>query len=403
MELVRMGVIGLGSIGGRHVGYINSLQGVRLAGVCDADATRAQKLGEEHQVPHFSTYDGLITSGAVDAVIVATPHFQHPQIAVAALEAGLHVLCEKPLAVTVKQARRVNEVAALHPRQKFSLMLQQRTWPAYAELKKRLASGSFGQITRVSWIITDWFRTDAYYASGGWRATWDGEGGGVLLNQCPHNLDLLWWLTGMNPSRITAVARIGAAHAIEVEDEVSAILEYDNNAIGHFMTATGEAPGSNRLEFATDWGLITAEPSRLTIRRTEQDVARLRQTGAANARGTKTTDEVVQFPPEPRDAHKLITQNFANAILRDEPLIAPGEDGVHSLQIGNAMLMAGLTRKPVTLPLDGNVYERFLAGMIAKYPSFNEGAQNPDVAHAAAGLRPLYPSGSPKPRKPRAA
>ena len=386
MEHVRFGVIGLGSIGSRHVGYLNNLTGAKLAAVCDADRPLAQKIAEERGVPAFDNFKAMLDAHCVDAIIIATPHFQHPPVALAAFAAGVHVLCEKPLAVSVKQARNVIAASKSRPDLKFALMLQQRTWPIYVEMKKRLAAGDLGPISRITWTITDWFRTDAYYASGGWRATWDGEGGGVLLNQCPHNLDLLWWLTGMMPQRITAVARIGASHPIEVEDEVSAILEYENGAFGQFNTATGEAPGCNRLEIATDQGLLICEPGKVTMRRTTQSVRELRQTGPANSRGAATHDEVVTFPPEPKDNHKLITQNFINAILHNEPLLAPGTDGSFGLELGNAMLMSGLKRTPVELPLDGEAYEHFLAGLATKYPGVSEA--NPDVARAALSLSP---------------
>jgi predicted dehydrogenase len=386
MDLVRFGVIGLGSIGSRHLGYLDTLTGAKLTGVCDAHNDLAAKHAAERGVPAFDSYQAMLHSKSVDAIIIATPHFQHPQIAMTAFAAGVHVLCEKPLAVSVKQARQVIAAHQEHAHLKFGLMLQQRTWPIYAEMKRRLSIGRLGAISRISWVITDWFRTDAYYASGGWRATWDGEGGGVLLNQCPHNLDLLWWLTGMMPSRVTALARIGASHPIEVEDDVSAILEYDNGATGQFITSTGEAPGVNRLEIATDQGLLIAESSRVTWRGTSTSVTKLRQTGAANMRSPATQDEVVNFPPEPKDAHKLITQNFINAILHDEPLIAPGNQGAWGLQIGNAILMAGLKRQSVDLPLDGEAYEHFLAALAAKYPGLSE--ENPDVARAARSLAP---------------
>ena len=191
----------------------------------------------------------------------------------------------------------------------------------------------------------------------------------------------------MMPSRITAVARIAASHPnIEVEDEVSAILEYGHHAIGQFITATGEAPGVNRLEIAADHGILISEPGRVTFRRTSQSVKQLRETAPANTRWTATNDEVMNFPPEPKDAHKLITQNFINAILHDEPLIAPGAEGEHSLELGNAMLMSGLRRRPVDLPLDGAEYEHFLAGLASKYPGMAEA--NPDVARAARSITP---------------
>jgi predicted dehydrogenase len=389
MDTVRFGVVGLGSIGGRHAAYLNGLTGGKLAAVCDAHVALADRIGSEMGVPAFQDYRAMLASKQIDAILIATPHFQHPPVALAAFDAGIHVLCEKPLAVTVKQAQIVISAAAKKPNLKFGLMFQQRTWPIYAQAKRLLSSGEMGEIQRVTWTITDWFRTNAYYASGGWRATWDGEGGGVLLNQCPHNLDLLWWLTDLKPKSVTAIAKIGATHPIEVEDEVAALLEYEGNAIGQFITSTGEAPGTNRLEIATDRGLLIAEPGRLTVRRTEQSVRELLQTGPANARVIPTSDQVSQFGPEPRDAHKLITQNFINAILRDDPLIAPGDQGVHGLEIGNAILMAGLTRRPITLPLDADAYEHFLAGLAAKYPSL--GIDNPDVAHAAGALRPAIP------------
>jgi predicted dehydrogenase len=387
MDTVRFGVIGLGSIGSRHLAYLNKLPGAKLAAVCDAHAPLAEKLGLEHSVPAFGSYQKMLEAQCVDAIIIATPHFQHPAIALAAFGAGVHVLCEKPLAVSVKQARQVITASLQYPQLKFALMLQQRTWPIYAEMKRRLVSGELGAISRITWVITDWFRTDAYYASGGWRATWDGEGGGVLLNQCPHNLDLLWWLTQMMPQRITALARIAASHPnIEVEDDVSAILEYEHNCIGQFITATGEAPGTNRLEIAADNGLLISEPRRVTFRRTDRSVRTLRETGAANTRGAQTHDETMEFGPEPKDAHKLITQNFINAILKDEALIAPGIDGAHGLEIGNAMLMSGLKRQAVDLPLDSEAYEHFLAGLASKYPGISEA--NPDVARAARSLAP---------------
>ena len=368
MTTVRFGVVGLGSIGSRHAAYLNNLAGGKLAAVCDAHVDLANRIGGELKVPAFQDYRPMLASQQIDAVLIATPHFQHPPIALAAFDAGVHVLCEKPLAVSVKQAQTVIDAAAKKPNLKFGLMFQQRTWPIYSQAKQLLSSGEMGEILRVTWTITDWFRTNAYYASGGWRATWDGEGGGVLLNQCPHNLDLLWWLTMLKPKNITAIAKIGATHPIEVEDEVAALLEYDGSAIGQFITSTGEAPGSNRLEIATDRGLLIAEPGRLTVRRTEQSVRELRQTGPANVRVTPTVDKVHEFGPEPRDAHKQITQNFIDAILKGDPLIAPGADGVHGLEIGNAILMAGLTRRSVSLPLDADAYEDFLTRLASQSP-----------------------------------
>ena len=379
METVRFGVIGLGAMGSFHVGYLDKVEGATLGAVCDVDAERVERTAKKFEstpspagaprgpVGRFGGYRELIDSGTVDAVLIATPHPQHPEVALAAFDKGLHVLCEKPVAVSVKEARRMNDAAARHPRVKFGLMYQMRTVPLYRKLRELIQDGELGEISRVTWLITDWFRTWTYYASGGWRATWAGEGGGVLINQCPHNLDLIQWLTGLFPSRVTAVGFVGKTHPIEVEDEISAILEYPNGAVGHFVTTTGEAPGTNRLEVAGDRGKIVAENGKLTFTRTRKAVREVRETSKEMFANPETWTIDVPLPPAPAEPHKLITENFVRAILKDEPLISPGVEGVRGLELGNAMLMAGLTRRPVELPLDGDAYEQFLKDMQKQY------------------------------------
>jgi predicted dehydrogenase len=370
MDTVRFGVVGLGGMGSFHLGYLDKVEGARVAAVCDVDNERVERTAKKFEgilggqrVGRFNRYPDLVQSGDVDAVLIATPHFQHPEVALAAFDRGLHVLCEKPVAVSIKEARRLNDAAACHPDLKFGLMYQMRAVPLYRKLRELIIDGELGEISRITWLITDWFRTWTYYASGGWRATWAGEGGGVLINQCPHNLDLIQWLTGLFPIRITAVGFVGKTHPIEVEDEISAILEYPNGAVGHFVTTTGEAPGTNRLEIVGDRGKIVAEGGKLTFSRTRRSVREIRET----SRDMFATPEiwtidipVAQAPPEP---HKLITENFIRAVLKGEPLISPGVDGARGLEIGNAMLMAGLTRRSVELPLDGDAYEEFLKDM----------------------------------------
>jgi predicted dehydrogenase len=379
MDTVRFGVIGLGAMGSFHVGYLDRVEGVTLGAVCDVDAERVERTAKKFEslpapdgtkrasIGRFGNFQDLIRSGSVDAVLIATPHPQHPDVAIAAFDAGIHVLCEKPVAVSVKEARRMNDAAARHPRVKFGLMYQMRTVPLYRKLRELIQDGELGDISRITWLITDWFRTWTYYASGGWRATWAGEGGGVLINQCPHNLDLIQWLTGLFPSRVTAVGFVGKTHPIEVEDEISAILEYPSGAVGHFVTTTGEAPGTNRLEIAGDRGKIVAEAGKLTFTRTRKGVRETRETSKEMFANPETWTIDVPLPASPAEPHKLITENFVRAVLKDEPLISPGAEGVRGLEIGNAMLMAGLTRRPVELPLDGDAYELFLKEMQKQY------------------------------------
>jgi predicted dehydrogenase len=368
MDNVRMGVIGVGGMGIHHAAYMKNLEGATLAAICDTDPQRLEvaKLRVPDAHP-FRSCDELLGSGAVDAVIVATPHYPHPDITVAAFEKNIHVLCEKPMAVTVGAARRMNEAAAKHPNLKFAGMFMMRASGMYSKVRDLVSSGELGQITRLTWIVTDWFRTWAYYASGGWRATWEGEGGGVLLNQCPHNLDLMCWITNMVPKRVTAVAQIGKTHPIEVEDEVSAILEYPNGAVGHFVTTTGEAPGTNRLEIVGDRGKLVVERGKLGFRRTRVSVSEYCRTSPERFRAPEAWDVEVPVPPDPPDLHRAITQNFVRAILKGEPLIAPGVEGIRGLEMGNAMLLSGITRRPVELPLKADEYEQFLKDLTKQY------------------------------------
>jgi predicted dehydrogenase len=374
MDTVRFGVVGLGGMGSFHLGYLDKVEGAAVGAVCDVDNERVERTAKKFEalqgaakVGRFNRYEDLVNSKDVDAVLIATPHYQHPEIAIAAFEKRLHVLCEKPVAVSVKEARRLNDAHAKRPELKFSLMYQMRTVPLYRKLRELIADGELGEISRITWLITDWFRTWTYYASGGWRATWAGEGGGVLINQCPHNLDLIQWLTNLFPSRITAVGFVGKTHPIEVEDEISGILEYPNGAIGHFITTTGEAPGTNRLEIVGDRGKIVAEGGKLTFTRTRKSVREVRETSKEMFANPETWSIDIPLPPAPPEPHKLITENFVRAVLKNEPLISPGVEGARGLEIGNAMLMAGLTRRPVDLPLDGDAYEQFLKDMQKQY------------------------------------
>jgi predicted dehydrogenase len=369
MTNVRIGIIGLGNMGLFHVGYMNTLEGATLTALCDMDSARVDRAAKGlDNVAKFNKYQDLVNSGSCDAIIIATPHFQHGEIARAGLQKGLHVLSEKPAAVTKRDAERTNEIHAKHPHLKYALMLQMRTSHVYKKMKELIQEGDLGDVTRITWLITDWFRTWTYYASGGWRATWSGEGGGVLINQCPHNLDMMQWLLGgVMPDRVTAVAALGKTHPIEVEDEVSAILEYPSGAIGHFVTTTGEAPGTNRLEICGDHGKIVAENGKLTFHRTRKSVREIREKSPEAFAKVETWEVPINYQGTVPEGHKVVTQNFVNAILKDESLIGPGEEGVRGLELGNAMLMSGITRQPIDLPMDGDAFERFLKELDAKY------------------------------------
>lgn len=370
IETVRFGIVGVGSMGGIHLkAFAGGIAHAQVTAIADVDAARRSKVEQEHggAIKTFERYQDLLESGLVDAVLIATPHYQHPEVALAAFERGLHVMTEKPEAVSVLQARRMNEGHARHPELVFGIMFQMRTNALFRKARELIADGELGEISRITWIATDWFRSWTYYASGGWRATWQGEGGGVLINQCPHNLDILQWvLNGLMPSRITAVGFVGKTHPIEVEDEISAIMEYDNGATGHFITTTGEAPGTNRLEIAGDRGKLTIEHGKLRFARTRQSVRDTRENSPRTFPRIETWEFEVPTSAAP-EGHTAILENFIAAIREGTPLIAPGEEGIKGLELGNAMQMSGLTRKPVDLPIDGAAYEQFLKDMHAKY------------------------------------
>ncbi len=371
MDHVRIGLIGFGNMGRAHAATMDQLKHGGLAAICDNDASRRKSAGEAYKVPTFATHQELLASKTCDAILVATPHYDHVPITLDAFAQNVHVLGEKPLAVSVTAARQVVAEYAKHPKLKYGIMFQLRTEGIYRKIRQLVANGELGEITRVTWIITNWFRTWTYYGSGGWRATWKGEGGGVLTNQCPHNLDLIQWtLNGLMPNRITAVGFVGKTHPIEVEDEISAILEYPNGAIGHFITSTGEAPGTNRLEICGDRGKLVAEHGKLKFYRTVKSVREMNEKSPESFPHMETWD--IDIPVDPREAarHVTVTQRFVDVVREDRPnsdLIAEGTEGLRGLEIGNAMVMSGLQRRSVALPVDGREYDAFLDEMNKKY------------------------------------
>jgi len=364
VNTVRLGIIGMGNIGRYHAEYLLNGKVNRCQLTAVADALAPLEPWAARGLRTFNDGEALIRSGAVDAVIIATPHYQHTTLGIAALEAGLHVMVEKPISVHKADAERLIAAHARHPDRVFAAMFQLRTEPRYVKIKRLVSTGELGPLVRVSWIITDWFRTDAYYASGGWRATWKGEGGGVLLNQCPHNLDLLQWLCGM-PARVRGFCQLGRYHNIEVEDNVTAYWEWASGATGVFITSTGEAPGTNRLELCGTRGKLVLENNRLTFTRNETDMLEFSRTARTGFARPDVWHVEIPFADAPAQ-HATLTQNFVDAILDGAPLIAPGAEGLHSVELANATLYSSLTEQTITLPLDGAAYEAKLQELIAR-------------------------------------
>jgi predicted dehydrogenase len=362
MKKVRLGIIGMGNIGKYHAEYLlnGKIERAQLVAVCDAVTAPLERY---RPLKIFAEGEELIRSGEVDAVIIATPHFQHTTLGIAALRSGVHAMVEKPISSHKADAERLIAAHKEHPEVIFAGMFQLRTEPRYLTMQK-VIEGELGDIVRVNWIITDWYRTEAYYASGGWRATWKGEGGGVLLNQCLHNLDTLQWLCGM-PSRVRGFCQLGRFHRIEVEDNVTVYLEWPNGATGVFVSSTGETPGTNRFEIIGTLGKLVLENNQLTFARNEQDMIEFSRTASQGFAKPKVTDENIPFENATLP-HATMVQNFVNAILDGEPLIAPGEEGIHSVELANAMIYSSLMGQTLEMPMDGAAWEHKLKQLIAE-------------------------------------
>jgi predicted dehydrogenase len=361
MNKVRLGIAGLGNMGSAHAKMVlgGAVGRCELTAVCDVVPSRMAKIGGAPK--SFGHSREMIASGEIDAILIATPHYDHTTIGIEALKAGLHVLVEKPISVHKADCERLI-AAHTDERQVFAAMFNQRTDPHYRKVKRLIEAGELGELTRMSWLVTAWFRSEAYYARGEWRATWAGEGGGVLLNQCPHQLDLLQWMVGM-PKRVTGFCNLGKYHNIEVEDEVTAYLEFPNGATGLFVTSTGELPGTNRLEVCGNRGRVTVEEGRIVFLRNETPTDVYNRTTQESFKKPDTWE--IAIPAEGCGGqHKEILQNFVDAILDGAPLIAPAAEGIRSVELGNAMLYSSLAGKPVDVPLDGAAYERKLKQLI---------------------------------------
>lgn len=357
MEQVRLGIIGVGNMGSGHMRNILDGKTPEIALTAVADRREDRRAWARGVLPQEAAVleegSELIHSGLCDAVLIAVPHYQHPELAMEAFAAGLHVMCEKPAGVYTKAVREMNR-AADQSGKVFGMMFNQRTNCLYREMRRMVQEGELGQLKRVNWIITDWYRTQIYYDSGDWRATWDGEGGGVLLNQCPHQLDLLQWICGL-PKTVQAFCHQGKWHDIEVEDDVTAYLEFENGATGVFVTTTGDAPGTNRFEVTGTRGKLVCEDGKLTFWRLEQDerdFCRTAKEGFAQPPCQKIQVETDGENPQ----HVGVLNAFAGNILHGTPLVADGREGIRGLTLSNAMHLSGWLQKPVSIPFDEDLF-----------------------------------------------
>ncbi|MDR1532781.1 MAG: Gfo/Idh/MocA family oxidoreductase [Clostridiales bacterium] len=360
-DKVRFGIAGIGNMGGAHAENIlgGKVKNAELAAVCDINPDRLAWAEDSltgarpaDSVKTFADADEMYGSGLIDAVIIATPHYSHPPLTIAAFKKGLHVMCEKPAGVYTKQVREMNAAADIYKRV-FGMMFNQRTDPAYIKIHDMVSAGELGEFRRVNIIITDWYRPQFYYDSGDWRGTWAGEGGGVLLNQCPHNLDLWQWICGL-PKSVTAFCK-SMWHNIEVEDDVTAYADYENGATGVFVTSTADAPGTNRFEISGTLGKLVYEGGKLTHHKLSINEREF----------NRTTDKAFGSPPCTVSEIKItggypqhcgVLEKFVNKILYGGELVADGREGIRGLLLSNAIHLSSWLGRTVSLPIDEDLF-----------------------------------------------
>lgn len=368
MNKIKVGIIGYGNMGSAHAANIadGKVPQTELAAVCDTDKERRAAFSEKFpNIPIFSDAEELYKSGLCTLILIAVPHYFHPSLAIKAFEAGLDVITEKPAGVYTKQVKEMNE-AAKKSGKIFGIMYNQRTNPVYQKLRNMILSNETGHIKRITWIITDWYRPQAYHDSSSWRSSWKGEGGGTLINQNPHQIDLWQWLFGV-PDKVFAKASFGKYYDIEVEDDVMAYFEYENGTTGEYITSTGEAPGTNRLEIACDMGKIVVENNKIVF---DRNVVSERIFNKENTEpfGKPECQRCEIFADTSSgEQHVGILKNVSNAILSGEPLIAPGEEGIKGLMISNAIHLSAWTGETVDVKnFDDERFYRLLQEKISK-------------------------------------
>ncbi|MBO5936896.1 MAG: Gfo/Idh/MocA family oxidoreductase [Clostridia bacterium] len=359
MKKIRVGIIGIGNMGSGHAKSIKLglCPHIEITAIADTNPQRlewAKKQKYGKNVTYFSDDIEMLDSGLMDACIIAVPHYDHPGLAIECMKRSIHVMLEKPSGVYTKQVREMNEEADRHPEVVFGMMFNQRTNCVYRKLRELVQSGKYGSIRRTNWLITTWYRPQAYYNSGGWRATWAGEGGGVLLNQCPHQLDLWQWICGM-PVKVHAHLQYGKWHDIEVEDDVTAYVEYENGATGVFVTSTGDAHGTNRFEIQMDKAKFVVENNKLTMLEYNMSEPEFTKTNK-KAFGSPKAKKIRVKTDHKNLQHIGVLNAWAKTILGEGQLVADGREGLNGLILSNAMHLSSFLGKEITLPFDDEVY-----------------------------------------------
>ncbi|WP_436861622.1 Gfo/Idh/MocA family protein [Staphylococcus caeli] len=376
MKKVRLGIIGLGAQGGTYAGFIDAgkVENLEIGAICDIDPEKKALAAEKYpDITFYENYIDMLESGDVDAVVTTVPHYLHTEIGKAALSRDIHALLEKPADIYAEKVQEISDLAASKPELTFGIFFNQRTNPLYQKVKALIDNGEIGKIRRTNWIITTWWRPQAYYDQSSWRATWKGEGGGVLVNQAPHQIDLLQWLCGL-PEKVYANVKYGYQRDLNVDDDVTTVLDYGNGATGVFITCTHDIIGTDRLEITGDKGKILVEDSKkITLKRLKQSETEMNQTMTweqvaelfkGNGLGDIYDEETFEFESVWGQQHISVLENFTANIIDGTPLIAPGSDGIHGVNFVNAMYLSSWLGKDVSLPVDPTEFKNALQAQI---------------------------------------
>jgi len=334
-------------------------EGVNVVAACDIRVEAGQQRAAEIGCAFYEDYRTMLAETRPDVAVIVTPHPLHPSMTIDCLRAGCHVLVEKPMAVDVAEADQMITEAEKSGRI-LAINFQQRFRPIIERARALVAEGAIGPLVRTL-SIEPWFRTAYYYRTATWRATWKGEGGGVLLNQAPHTLDILCHLAGM-PSKVWGWTRT-RYHAIEVEDTAQAMLEYPNGAPGYLTVSTVEAGVQPRVQIIGERGAIELMGDQLTVHRFSPSTREYMLTSDEMFGKPKTTSETLEF--DAGLGHQAVYHDLKAAIADGRPPRADGREAIMSLELANAIVLSSYAGGPVTLPLDRAAYGELLADLRA--------------------------------------
>lgn len=351
---LRYGLLGAGVVAGMHLDALAQLEEVELVGIAAHDFDAAEARARDHGCRAFARNEELLAQ-ELDVVVVGTPHPSHAELAIAALESGAHVLCEKPLA---PEAREADAMIAAADRAGLLLgvCFQQRFRPVIEAAKRLIDEGRLGTLVRAS-VVDPWYRPHAYYASADWRGTWKGEGGGILMNQAPHTLDLLCHLAGPPVTAWGLAQR--RAQPMEAEDTATALLTYPEGAVGTVAVSTLE-PGEQRIELVGDRGRIEIVGETLRFERFDPPISEHLVAATEMFAAPDRVAEEVELPPG-RGDHLALHTDFAAAAREGREPRVPGREALWSLELANAIVLSTHEQRAVPLPVDREAYRSLLA------------------------------------------